>query len=61
MDTELRATTSERDGGKRPKEVCEGEEQSEVPGTRATMGGGGWEERVHNRRREERDHVSLPS
>lgn len=43
MDTELRVTTRVKDGGNRPKEVYEGEEQSEVPGTGATVGGGGME------------------
>lgn len=70
MDTELRVTTRVKDGGKRPKEVCEGEEQSEVPGTRATMGGGGMEGKSEerdrlkqnkmswNRRREDRGSLS---
>lgn len=49
MDTELRVTRV-KDGGKRPKEVYEGEEQSEVPGTRATMGGGGMEGKSANPR-----------
>lgn len=42
METELRVTTRVKDGGKRPKEVYEGEEQSEVPGTRATKEVEGW-------------------